>query len=83
MVLCIQGPADGPCASPGFITIGDDYSTCSTNLSTHPGNCPGGGESGLDQSPLWVPDHHPLFSLCFPFAVCRSDFATKIETMHD
>ena len=37
------------CTEPGFVTIGDDYQSCGTQS----GNCPGGGESGLDQSPLW------------------------------
>jgi hypothetical protein len=48
----VVGPDGGPCAEPGFITIGDSYVACSTNPSTA-SNCPGGGESGLDQSPLW------------------------------
>ena len=37
------------CGAPGFMTIGNDYTNCSATS----GNCPGGGESGLDQSPLW------------------------------
>ena len=37
------------CSEPGFITIGNDYADCGPGS----GNCPGGGESGLDQSPLW------------------------------
>ena len=37
------------CVEPGFLTIGNDYADCSSTS----GNCPGGGESGLDQSPLW------------------------------
>jgi hypothetical protein len=44
----VVGPAGSRCASPGFITIGGD--NCSTDLATAT-NCPGGGESGLDQSP--------------------------------
>ena len=44
------------CVEPGFITIGNDYSNCTGAQN----NCPGGGESGLDQSPLWdCPDAHP------------------------
>ena len=31
---------------PGFLTIGNDYATCSADS----GNCPGGGESGLGAS---------------------------------
>jgi len=34
---------------PGFLTIGNDYAECGAAS----GNCPGGGESGLDQSPKW------------------------------
>lgn len=48
----VVGPDGGRCADPGFITIGNDYGVCSTNVSTA-NNCPGGGESGLDQSPKW------------------------------
>jgi hypothetical protein len=37
------------CDEPGFVTIGNDYGECGQAS----GNCPGGGESGLDQSPKW------------------------------
>jgi hypothetical protein len=46
------GPTGGPCTAclePGFITLGNDHENCTSNNS----NCGYGGESGLDQSPLW------------------------------
>jgi hypothetical protein len=40
----VVGPSGGSCEEPGFLTIGNDYVNCSTNVSTA-SNCPGGGES--------------------------------------
>ena len=55
----VVGAAGTPCEEPGFLTVGNDYQNCTTNISLAT-NCPGGGESGLDQSPLWdCPDAAP------------------------